>query len=122
MKRKKFLTHDAIKKLGYGDLIEKLEDGICPECNNPVDVNSFTDMFYILQFHINGYCQPCMEKEMKRINDCKNKGMCARCETQVDQGELITEKQISLYLQWGVCAKCQKMIIDKFSGSETNES
>jgi hypothetical protein len=122
MKRKKLLAYEDIKKLGYEDIIEKLENSICPECNQKVNINDFTDEFYLIQFHINGYCQPCAEKEMKKIEECKNKGICPRCETPVNQLELITEMQISMYLRWGVCAKCQKMIIDKFSGIKETEN
>jgi endogenous inhibitor of DNA gyrase (YacG/DUF329 family) len=122
MKRKKLLTYEDIKKLGYEHLIEKLENSICPECNQPVNINDFTNEFYLLQFNITGFCQPCTEKNMKKIEEFKNKGICPRCETPVNQLELMTEIQLSSYLKWGVCAKCQKMIIDKFSGSEETEN
>jgi hypothetical protein len=118
MKHKKFLTYEAIEKLGYGYLVKELKEGICPECHKPVDTKAFTNIFYVMQFKINGYCQPCMEKEMNRIQEFKNKGLCARCETPLNQNELVTPQQISLYRQWGCCARCQKMIVDKFSGDQ----
>lgn len=56
------MNEEIMKALGFGDAVELVKKGICPDCKKKVDLNSFRDRKSVKEFHISGLCSACQKK------------------------------------------------------------
>jgi len=109
----KVFSYEFIEMLGYSDVKDDLKNGRCPECHKMVDVNLFTDRYFLMQFLLHGHCQQCVEKEMKGIEECKEKKICYKCGKKIIIGLDISEIELGNVLNYSVCVNCQRELIAK---------
>lgn len=50
----------ALKALGFSEEVKKIEKGICPVCNNPVEFSKLKDEAVRREHEISGLCYGCM--------------------------------------------------------------
>ena len=55
----------ALPKIGMGDMVNKVNAGLCPFCGVAIDLLSFKDELSVREYHISGLCQKCQDKIFK---------------------------------------------------------
>ncbi len=55
------MNKDIMKKTGFKEEVDLVEEGCCPFCNRSVDENSFKDELSRREFKISGLCQACQD-------------------------------------------------------------
>lgn len=55
------MNKDIMKAIGFGMEVYKVEHGICPTCNKPIDFSKFKDELNKKEFKISGMCQTCQD-------------------------------------------------------------
>lgn len=55
-KKKSLLT-----MAGFGEAVAKVEQGLCPFCNNPVKEEDFTSPLTKKEFTLSGMCEKCQD-------------------------------------------------------------
>jgi uncharacterized CHY-type Zn-finger protein len=107
----KILDRETLKKMGFGDLIKDIENGICPNCKKKVDVNSFTSDFCRSEFELCGYCERCTIEMMGEVIQNVNNSTCFRCGETISMSDFETDFELNAYYKMGVCGKCQRNIV-----------
>jgi len=57
----KKMNKEIMKEAGFSKYVEKVELGICPFCNKPVNTKSFRDALSKKEYEISGLCQQCQD-------------------------------------------------------------
>lgn len=52
----------VLRAFGYGDHVDRVEQGLCPFCAQKVDPDSFKDNLSKKEFEISGMCQTCQDE------------------------------------------------------------
>lgn len=55
------MNKDIMRSIGFGDHVDKVEQGTCPFCNKQVQLDSFVDKLSLKEFQISGMCQSCQD-------------------------------------------------------------
>jgi len=55
------MNQEIMKKLGFTEEVNMVNQGICPFCGRKVDVTSFRDDISLKEFRIGGLCQTCQD-------------------------------------------------------------
>ena len=53
------MNKEIMRKAGFGDHVEKFENGICPFCNKKI--GKFKDAISEKEYKISGLCQECQD-------------------------------------------------------------
>jgi hypothetical protein len=65
------MNKDIMRKLGFGKQVDRVEKGLCPFCNIPVNENDFVDTLSRKEFKISGLCTACQDnifgKEIENV-------------------------------------------------------
>ncbi|KKM95938.1 hypothetical protein LCGC14_1183090 [marine sediment metagenome] len=60
------MNKDIMRAMGFGKDVEKVEQGICPFCDKPVNKTDFRDLLSHTEYGISGLCQKCQDNTFKR--------------------------------------------------------
>jgi hypothetical protein len=104
-----WVDKDNLVELGYVEVSEGIEKGICPCCKKKIDLEKLDD-FHKKEYKICGYCVECTDRIIGEILSCKTKGICAKCSYKVDPSSFETEEQLKAFKKYGLCPKCQVKI------------
>ena len=55
------MNKELLRKIGLGDMVDKVEAGKCPTCNEPIDLTAFRNPISQKEFGISGLCQKCQD-------------------------------------------------------------
>ena len=55
------MNKEIMRKTGFGKVVEMVEAGVCPFCQNPVKLADFRDDLSIKEYKISGLCQKCQD-------------------------------------------------------------
>jgi hypothetical protein len=55
------MNKDIMRAMGFGDYVQDVEQGLCPDCKNPID-HQFRNEISRREFQISGLCQQCQDK------------------------------------------------------------
>lgn len=55
------MDEDVIKRLFPGAL-ERIKNGLCPICKQPIHLEDFRELIDVHEFVISGMCQACQDK------------------------------------------------------------
>jgi len=56
------MNKDLIKKVGFRDAVNNVEQSKCPLCKKDINpVTEFKDVLSVKEFRINGLCQKCQD-------------------------------------------------------------
>lgn len=50
-----------MRKMGFGEEVDRVEEDLCPTCGTPVDEDQFRDQESRREFEISGLCQECQD-------------------------------------------------------------
>ena len=53
------MNKEIMINAGFGDMVKKVEQGLCPFCKKPINIGHFKDNLSIKEFQISGLCQKC---------------------------------------------------------------
>ena len=56
------MNKELMKQAGFAEEVENVERGLCPFCNNKINVNDFKDELSLKEYKISGLCQKCQDK------------------------------------------------------------
>lgn len=56
------MNKDIMRKLGFTKEVEAVENGICPICNQEVDVSLLRDSKSKAEFVVSGMCMKCQDR------------------------------------------------------------
>jgi hypothetical protein len=57
----KDMNKEIMKQAGFDKEVEKVEQGLCPTCSNPIDKSEFRNSISLQEFEISGMCQNCQD-------------------------------------------------------------
>ena len=55
------MNKDLLRKVGFNQAVDKIEQGKCPFCNEPIGKQFFRDKLSRREFRISGLCQACQD-------------------------------------------------------------
>lgn len=55
------MNKDIMRKLGFDEQMGLIEQGLCPICGNPININDFRDAKSHREYEISGMCQVCQD-------------------------------------------------------------
>lgn len=116
----RFLDKKALEKMGIGNELREIENGICPNCHQKVDIQKL-NFKYDFEFELIGFCADCIKKQMEHIRICIDAKICSRCLLAIIPEEFESLFQIKMYLDTGVCPECQKEIVNKYKKALSEE-
>ena len=71
------MNKDIMRQLGFGENVERFEQGRCTTCNKSIDFKSFKNDLSRKEYAISGMCQECQDKTFKwRKKASKSKPKC----------------------------------------------
>jgi len=56
------MNDKIMQQCGFGREVREVREGICPNCQKPVDENAFKDAVSLAEFKISGLCQHCQDE------------------------------------------------------------
>lgn len=68
-----------MRQSGFGEQVNRFEQGRCTTCNNPIDMESFHDDISRKEYAISGMCQKCQDKVFKREKTTKSNPKVKKC-------------------------------------------
>ena len=60
------MNKNIMKQAGFGEQVERFEQGRCTTCNKPINSDSFKNELSKKEYTISGMCQECQDKVFKR--------------------------------------------------------
>jgi len=51
-----------MRKLGFGEEVDRVEAGLCPFCKVTIDQRQFRDSLSLREYKISGLCQRCQDE------------------------------------------------------------
>ena len=54
------MNKEIVKQI-FPEMMERVEAGNCPTCNQPIAIDSFRDSLSRKEFQISGMCQKCQD-------------------------------------------------------------
>lgn len=58
------MNKDFMRRIGFGDMVDAVEQGFCPVCKQPVTVEGMSELER-QEYHITGLCVKCQAKAFK---------------------------------------------------------
>lgn len=55
------MNKELMRRVGFAELVDRVEGGLCPLCNKPIDATTFRDELSLKEFKISGTCQKCQD-------------------------------------------------------------
>lgn len=56
------MNKDLMRRMGFSEEVEKVEQGLCPSCGEPIGEQFFRDKLSRREYRISGLCQKCQDK------------------------------------------------------------
>ena len=54
-----------LRLLGFDDQVDKVEQGLCPFCDEPIDTAAFRDEKSRKEYELSGMCQNCQNETFR---------------------------------------------------------
>lgn len=59
----------VMPKVGMGDMVQKVDAGLCPFCGKTVDPLKFRDPLSYREWKISGLCQECQDETFSEVEE-----------------------------------------------------
>ena len=59
------MNESIMREAGFGKEMDRGNQGLCPFCNEQVNLNSFRDELSLKEYKISGLCQKCQDECFK---------------------------------------------------------
>jgi len=82
------MNKDIMKAVGFGKMVEMVEHGFCPFCNEPISKDGFKDELSKREYKISGLCQKCQDETFKE-GKMDKKYLCNQCNKEVSEDEIM---------------------------------
>lgn len=56
------MNREIIKAYFGQEMLDALDNCVCPICKQPIDISDFTSTLEIKEFNISGMCKKCQDK------------------------------------------------------------
>jgi len=66
------MNTQIMRSLGFGEMVDRFEKGLCPHCGHKVNPAEFRDERCAREFRVSGSCQSCQDRideVLKRMED-----------------------------------------------------
>jgi len=60
------MNRDIMREAGFGEQLALIDEGKCPWCKKPIDMNDFRNEISKREYGISGLCQKCQDGFFKK--------------------------------------------------------